>query len=78
MVRLNEEQRRNVITTAALRIARDNGIWAVTHETVAKRCTVVTSPHTVKHYFPRKEDLWEAAIAADDSGRLRAQMGELE
>jgi len=56
--KLPPDARRDVIVTAAVRIARESGIWAVAHGTVAKRCTVPTSTSTVKHYYPTKHDLW--------------------
>lgn len=77
MTKLTHEQRRAVIITAALRIATDTGIWAVSHSTVAKRCVVPTSASTVKHYFATKGDLWNAAIAADRSGAVRAAAQEM-
>jgi DNA-binding transcriptional regulator YbjK len=54
-IRLDPEERRAVIVTAIRRIHAEGG--AITHGSVAKRCTVQTSPATVKHYFPTKADL---------------------
>lgn len=67
-MRLEPDQRRAVITTAALRIARDkNKLTDVTHGSVAKRCTVATSEKTVRHYFQTRRDLWLAVVKADKS-----------
>lgn len=77
MAKLTNEQRRAVIVAAALRVARDSGIWAVAHGTVAKRCVVPTSTATVRHYFPTKDDLWRITIAVDDTGEARRQAEEL-
>jgi len=71
--KLAPEQRRNVIVQAAVRIGLAEGITAVTHSGVAKRCVVQTSKETVKYYFPVKADLWAAAVAADETGTLREQ-----
>jgi DNA-binding transcriptional regulator YbjK len=69
-MRLQPEQRRAMIVTAASRIAREGGLVAVTHGDVAKRCSTATSAATVKHYFPERRLLWLAVIAAcpDDEG----------
>lgn len=77
MAKLTNEQRRAVIVAAALRVARDAGIWAVTHGTVAKRCVVPTSAATVRYYFATKDDLWRITIAADTTGAARKQAEEM-
>ena len=64
-MRMTPEQRRTVIVTAALRIARDKGLQSVNHSEVAKRCTVATSVKTVRHYFNDREALWMAVIDAE-------------
>ena len=74
-MRLTPDQRRAVIITAALRIARDGHLSDVTHGTVAKRCTVHTSTATVKRYFGDRAALWRAVIDADE--RLALQGREL-
>jgi AcrR family transcriptional regulator len=66
MTRLTDEQRRNVIVTAAVRLARDEGLAYVTHGSVAKRCSIQTSVSTVRRYFPRKEALWDAVLIETD------------
>jgi DNA-binding transcriptional regulator YbjK len=63
-----------VIITAACRVAKDKGLAHVNHGSVAKRCTVETSVHTVRHYFDTQRDLWSAVIEAvpgqyDEQGR---------
>lgn len=64
-MRLQPDQRRSVIITAAIRVAHSEGLPAVNHGSVAKRCTVKTSSHTVRHYFDTQADLWRAVVAAD-------------
>ena len=66
-MRLEPNQRRAVIITAAVRVARDGCLADVTHGAVAKRCTVPTSTKTVKHYFGQRGDLWVAVVEADAS-----------
>ena len=63
-MRLEPEQRRAVIITAAVRIAREAGLCKVTHGDVAKRCTVQTSTALVRHYFPERAAMWTAVIVA--------------
>lgn len=63
-MRLEPNQRRAVIITAAVRIAREGGLVAVTHSDVAKRCVTATSKATVKHYFVDRTALWVAVIEA--------------
>lgn len=63
-MRLQPENRRAVIITAATSIARDGGLHKVTHGTVAKRCKIDTSKATVKHYFATQTDLWRGVISA--------------
>lgn len=77
MAKLTNEQRRAVIVAAALRIARDTGLWAVAHGTVAKRCVVPTSTATVRFYFPTKDDLWAVTVAVDETGAARKEAEEL-
>lgn len=66
-MRLTPEQRQAVIITAALRLARDGGLIAVTHSAVAHRCVTETSEKTVRHYYRSRVALWAAVIAADQS-----------
>lgn len=65
MRRLQPDQRRTVIITAAVREAKDKGLVNVTHGSVAKRCTLQTSAHTVRHYFETQTQLWLAIIEAE-------------
>lgn len=73
ITRLSPEQRKNVIINAVKSIAMSEGLAQVKHGSVAKRCVVHTSVPTVKRYFPSKQSLWDAAIAADDTGELEKQ-----
>lgn len=77
MPKLTEEQRRAVIMTAAMRIVDDSGLWAVSHGTVAKRCTVPTSAATVRRLYPTKDDMWRACIEADEGGEVSRQAKEM-
>lgn len=78
MVKLTEDGRREVILTAAYRLAMDTGLWAVTHGGVAQRCVVPTSASTVKHYFPTKDHIWRELMLRDDTGALQVQAGDLK
>ena len=64
--RLEPEARRAVIVTAAITLANENGLAAVTHDAVARSCSFKTTGRTVKHYFPRISELWKAVV---DDGR---------
>jgi DNA-binding transcriptional regulator YbjK len=64
---MTPEQRQAVILTAALRLARDGGLVAVTHSAVAHRCVIETSEKTVRHYHKSRAALWAAVVAADAS-----------
>lgn len=72
-MRLEPQQRRTVIITAAVRVARDGQLSDVTHGAVAKRCTVKTSAATVRHYFPDRSQLWRAVIDADERFALQGK-----
>jgi AcrR family transcriptional regulator len=61
-MRLKPEQRRAVIITAAVAIAREHGLHRVTHGDVAKRCKIDTSVKTVRHYFADQAALWRAVV----------------
>jgi DNA-binding transcriptional regulator YbjK len=62
-MRLEPHQRRAVIITSAVRIAKEAGLCKVTHGDVAKRCTVATSVALVRHYFPERAMMWAAVVA---------------
>lgn len=64
MRRLQPDQRRSVIIVAAVREATDKGLANVTHGSVAKRCSLQTSIHTVRHYFETQTQLWLAILEA--------------
>lgn len=61
-MRLQPANRRAVIITAAVAIARDHGLRNVTHGAVAKRCCIDTSVKTVRHYFSTQVDLWQVVL----------------
>lgn len=77
-MRLQPEQRRALIVTAASRIAHEGGLLSVTHGDVAKRCSLATSVATVKRYFPERRSLWIAVIkACPDDERIASQGREI-
>lgn len=61
-MRLQPANRRAVIISAAVAIARDHGLRNVTHGAVAKRCVIDTSAKTVRHYFKTQVELWQAVL----------------
>lgn len=76
-VKLSREKRRQLIAQAAYRIARDDGVYNVTHGSVAAECEAQTSKHTVKQYFPKKSDLLLAAVELDVTGLIAAQVAKM-
>lgn len=62
-MRLPAENREAVIVTAAVEIANNRGLAAVTHDAVARECKVATTPRLVRHYFRKTTDLWRAAAS---------------
>jgi DNA-binding transcriptional regulator YbjK len=77
VVKLSNDGRKEVILTAAYRLAMDTGLWAVTHGGVAARCVVPTSASTVKHYFPTKDHIWRELMLRDVTGALQVQAGDM-
>lgn len=49
--RMEPEERKNVILSAAIELANDKGLSEVTFKTVAAKCIVQTEPRTVASYF---------------------------
>lgn len=62
-VRLTANQRRTVIITAAVDVAREKGLACLTMGDVARRCSPYTSERTIYRYFPTKETLWCALVS---------------
>ena len=62
MIRLTHDQRRIIILDAAVKVAKEQGVYMVTHEKVAKECAVPTSKPTVRKMFPTKLKLWTAFL----------------
>lgn len=60
---MNTDMRRNVIISAALRVAAARGIAHVTFRSTAEACEVETSWGTVKHYMKTIPDLQRAVMA---------------
>jgi len=67
-VRMSQEERREVILTAAIALTReaDGCVFSLTQRAVANKCAPQTGPDTVKRYFTMVE--LRAAV--------RARMGE--
>ena len=62
--RFSPEERRAIVLTAAVTVANDRGLAAVTWDAVARACTVRTSVGTAREYFKTLTALWRA-VAAD-------------
>lgn len=67
IVRLTQEQRRDIIITAGVRVARTRGIEHVNPITVADECNIKTSSATVRLYFRTTKELRDA-VADEDAG----------
>lgn len=76
-VKLTADQRRKIITTAAVAVFKDGGITRVTHASVANRCDILTSAITVRKYYPTKESLWELVAKNDPTKQARKQIDSL-
>lgn len=76
-MKLTNDQRRNVIVQAALRIIAESGLWNVTHGNVAKRCTAPTSDRTVRRIVGDKDDLWRLVIESDTTGIAKEQAEDM-
>ena len=76
MVKLTEDQRRTIILVAATRVAKQSGMAAVTHGTVAKRCYIQTSKSTVENYFKTKDDLWRATLVFANNAEINESAKE--
>lgn len=61
-MKMDKEQRRAVVLDAAVKLATERGLAAVTFADVAELCEVVTSPATVRRYAKRIGDLQRAVI----------------
>lgn len=76
-VRLSRDQRRRLLIEAAERVARQHGVYNVTHRSVADECVVQTSTITVKKYFPTKAEILAAVAERDVTGLLAADIGNM-
>lgn len=70
-LKLNPEQRKRVIINAGLAILKEDGLGAVNFAAVSEKAAVKTSVSTVKYHFMKRDDLWQAIIEADDTGKAR-------
>ncbi len=62
MARLTPEIRRKVIVDSAVKLSvKHNNVHTWTRQEVADGCSIETSVETVKHYFPRVDDLRKEA-----------------
>ena len=76
--RLNGDQRKRIITVAAVGLALRENLAAVTHQSVADECRMETSPATVRYYFKTIGDLQRAVIEEHStSENLKKQAQEL-
>lgn len=61
--KLQPDERRAVIVSAAVELANDKGLSEVTFHSVAQKCRMDTMPRTVQHYFKIGE--LRRAVVAD-------------
>lgn len=72
-MRMDREQRRQMILTAALEVARREGLASVTYDLVARECPVDTSPATVRRYAGRIPDMQRNTVLRA-GGPLRVKL----
>ena len=81
-VRLTEQQRRGVIVSAGVTVAREHGLALTSYENVSEHCSVTTSVGTVRSYFRTKTHLWRAIArhtnATDEIRELARAMGVIK
>lgn len=63
-LRLDPEMRRRHLVSVAVTIANERGLRHVSHTSVADACELKVQPGTVRHYFPKRGDLW-SSVATD-------------
>lgn len=73
-VRLPHSARLAIITDAAVKVANEDGLDQVSHQKVADACSVETSFETVRHYAPRKNDLY--VLVLESGKRLNKKVTE--
>lgn len=59
-MRLPATVRRQIILDAAIRVANRDGLLRTYWTNVAPECEVETSASTIRSYFPRLAELWDA------------------
>lgn len=64
--RFSPRVRRAVILDAAVSLANEDGLLGVTFDSVADRCEIDTSKHTVRKYFGTLPGLYSEIIADDN------------
>jgi len=64
-MKLPAKIRRNIILDAAIRVANRDGLLRVTWDAVAIECEPGTTGRTVRAYYQRYQNLWNA-IAVDE------------
>ena len=74
-MRMDAEQRRQMVLSAALRVAANQGLAAVTYENVAAACPVDTSAATVRRYAGRIPDMQRNAVLRA-GGSLRVRLAQ--
>lgn len=70
-VRMKPEARKRMILIAAVKVANKNRIASLTFESVAKSCTLHTTPGTVEHYFTINELRQAVIVHANANARVR-------
>lgn len=72
--RLSTRQRRAMILAAAIAQARGiGGLKSITFESVAERCPIRTSAHTVRRYFVTEPGVMLAVVWATSDEGLKRQ-----
>lgn len=69
-VRLTPEQRKTLIINAAVKVSNDVGLFTWTRKQVAAACTLPTDFETVKHYFPKNDELRKIVAEHDDASAI--------
>lgn len=76
--KLTQSQRESIIVTAGLEVARKSGLASLNFIAIEKHTeqqtgVLNTSRHVVKHWFEKRDNLWDAVIKADNTGELAKQ-----
>lgn len=72
--RLPGDQRKAMILSAAIELANERGLNAVTLEAVAEQCRVKTTSRVIRIYYSRRS-LWDAVTADPRANQMVADDG---